>query len=133
VPQPVKYKRPRRINAVSVTLAALLALGAYLTYQYFPLYLQQHEVYRILEEHGSKVAHRKALFVQSQEVRDQLRREIEAEIRRIGVNDPQLETWVDVHDHEARLGAIYSETITWVFDVISPYQRDYEVEHVITY
>jgi hypothetical protein len=133
MPQPVKYKRPRRINVVSVTLVALLALAAYLTVQYLPLYLQKHEVYRVLEEHGSKLARRKALYRTDPIAREDLRRKMEAEIRRLGIMDPELETWVEVDDGEARLGAYYSETITWALDIVSPYTKDYEVEHILTF
>lgn len=130
--QAVKYRPPRRINAVSVTLVALLALGGYLTYQYLPPYLQQQEVYRVLEEHGSKLAGQKVL-ARDPEKREDSRRKMEAEIRQLGITDPQLETWIELHDGEVRLGAFYSETITWAFDVIGPQSRDYEIEHIVDF
>lgn len=130
--QPVKYKPPRRINSVSVTLALLLALGGYLTYQYLPMYLQRQEVYRVLEEHGSTLAGRKGFYSHDHAARESLRRKMEAEIRRMGVMDPQLETWIEIDQHQAHLGAIYTETITWPFDVIAAQTNDYEVEHVVS-
>jgi hypothetical protein len=129
--QPVRYKRPRRINPVSVTVVLLLALAGYLTAAYLPPYLQQHEVYRVLEEHGSKVANRSAYYREHPENLEQLRRQMESEIRRIGVTDPELETWVEIDQHEMRFGAIYTETITWALDLFSPHLVEYEVEHVV--
>jgi hypothetical protein len=131
MPKPVKYKRPRKINPVSVTLVAMLGLLVYLTYQYLPPYLQQHEVYRVLEEHGSMLAHRKSRYKENPQAREELRRKMEGELRRIGVMDAGLETWVEVEEGQAWLGAAYSETITWAFDIVSPHVMTYEVEHAV--
>ena len=131
--QPVRYKRPRKINVVSVSLVLLLAIAGYLTVTYLPLYLQQHEVHRVLEEHGSILASRKAYYLQHPEHREDLRKKMEGEIRRLGVGDPQLETWIEIDPSEARLGAFYTDTVTWAFDLIAPRQAEYELEHVVTF
>jgi hypothetical protein len=131
--QPVRYKRPRRINPVSVTLVLLLALAGYLTVQYLPPYLQQHEVYRVLEEHGSMLVRRKIHYQDHPDQLELFRRQMEAEIRKIGVMDPQLETWIEVDHDEVRLGAFYTETVTWLFDLFSPHRKDYDVEHVVRF
>lgn len=128
---PVNYKPPRRINVVSVTLVALLALGVYLAYQYLPLYLLRQEVFRILEETGSAFVGSKGQYLASDKKRENLRTKMESEVRRVGVTDPDLETWIEVDEPEVRFGAMYSTWIDWPFDIIERTERVYEVEHVV--
>ena len=51
--KPVKYKKPRRINAVSVTLVAILVVLGVVAWEYLPLYITRQEAYRVLESYGS--------------------------------------------------------------------------------
>lgn len=129
MPQVLKYKKPRKLNVVSVTLALVLGLAAYLTYQYLPLYLKKQETYRVLEETGSTFAGRKSRYLASSDRMESLRRKMEAQLRQIGVSDPQLETWIEVDEPEVIFGAIYSEWIEWPFDVIAKQEKVYQVEH----
>jgi hypothetical protein len=129
--EPVKYKQPRRINVVSVTLVLALALGAYAAYQFLPLYFQKQEVYRALEETSSAFAGKRHLYVEDPSARETLRRRMENDIRNLGIQDPELETWVEVDGYDARFGAVYSMWVEWPFDVVAPQEHVYEVEHVI--
>ena len=45
--KPVKYKKPRKINAVTVTLAVVFGTLGFLAYQYVPLKLKEGEAYRV--------------------------------------------------------------------------------------
>ena len=129
--QPVKYNRPRRINVVSIALVVLLALAAYAAYQFLPLYFQKQEVYRILEETGSTFAGRRAFYLEDGRARERLRRQMESEMRSKGVEDPELETWIEVDGPEVRFGAVYSAWVEWPFDVVAKQEHVYEVEHTI--
>jgi hypothetical protein len=132
MPEPVTYKKPRRINVVSVALVLALALGAYAAYQFLPLYFQKQEVYRVLEETSSAFAGRRGLYIEDRHARETLRRKMDTDIRNLGVRDPDLETWIEVHGDEARFGALYSAWVQWPFDVLAPQEHVYEIQHTLT-
>lgn len=127
--QPVQYKKPRRINAVSVTLVLLLLAGGYALYQWFPRYMLRHEAYRVLQETGSKLAGRAAYYEEDTNAREQLRLEMQRQLVNVGVEDPKLETWIEIEGKEVRLGVVYSTWIEWPFDVVARQESIYEVEH----
>ena len=129
--QPVKYKRPRRINPVSVTVVLVLAALAYLTYQFLPLYLLRHEAFRVLEETGSKFAGSKGRYRTNPKEVDRLRREMDNELRRIGVDDPKMESWIEIHGKKTEFGIVYSKFVHWPFDVQEPHEIEYQVEHAL--
>ncbi len=131
MPKVIKYKRPRKINAVSLTLAALLAFGVYMTMQYLPLYLLKSESYRILEETGSHFSLRKSRYASQPAEMEHLRTRMLNELRMVGVDDPDAEVWIEAEGREARFGVIYSKWVTWPFDVIEKRENVYEIEHVI--
>ena len=129
--QALKYKKPRRINVVSVSLALAAALVAYLTYQYLPLYLQKQEARRVLEENSSKFAGRRGYYVQDARAREGLRMQMQSELGVIGINDPEIETWIEIEGNEAHFGVVYSAWVEWPYDIIERHEMVNEVEHVI--
>jgi hypothetical protein len=129
--QPVQYKKPRRINAVSITLVLVLLLGAYAMYQWLPVYFMRQEAYRVLQETGSKLAGRAAYYRQNTDEREALRRTMQRELIALGIDDPAIETWIELEGKEVRLGVVYSAWIEWPFDVVARHESVYEVEHVI--
>ena len=131
--QAVKYKKPRRINSVTVSLFLALALFIFLAYQYVPLFLQKQEAFRILEETGSTFSGRRSYYLAKDEKIEYLRRRMENDLRRVGVEDPDLETWIDIEEHEARFGAVYSVFISWPLDVIPKQEFVYEMEHPVRF
>ncbi len=131
MPRVVKYKRPRKINVVTVTLAALIGLAVYMGTQYLPLYILRAEAYRVLEETGSHFAGRFARYTSSPEHMDSLRKRMRNQLRMVGVDDPDAEVWIEAEGREARFGVIYSKWITWPFDIVPKQERVYELEHVV--
>ena len=127
--EPIRYKQPSRINFVTVALVLALALGAYAAYQFLPLYVQRQDVYRVLEETASAFAGRRKQYIDEPKAREELRRKMEADIRNVDVQDPELETWIEVDANEARFGAVYSQWVEWPFDIVAPQEQVYEVEH----
>ncbi|MCA9653013.1 MAG: hypothetical protein H6712_13410 [Myxococcales bacterium] len=128
---PVKYNKPRRINVVSVVLVALLAMAGYATYLYLPLYLTKHEAYRVLEETGSKVAGRAGFYADDGAARDELRLDMQRQIKGLGIDDPNIETWIELEGKQVRLGVVYSTWVEWPFDVVERQESVYELEHTI--
>lgn len=131
MPKVIKYKKPRKINVVTISLAILLAFGVYMTMQYLPLFLLKSEAYRILEETGSHFSQRKARYTSKPSEMEHLRKRLHSQLRLVGVDDPDAEVWIEAEGREARFGVIYSKWVTWPFDVIEKQEKVYELEHVI--
>lgn len=131
MPTPVQYKKPRRINVVSVTLLLLLLLAGYAAWQWAPLYFERQEAYRVLQETGSKIAGRAGFYAQDEQAREDLRRTMQRQLVEIGIDDPKLETWIEIEGKELRLGVVYSAFFEWPFDVIERHERVEQVEHVV--
>lgn len=129
----VKYKKPRRINVVSVSLALLVAFGIYMGVQWLPQFLQKQEAFRVLEETGSKFSKRRSLYINHADKAEALRRQMANELRRTGVEDPEMETWIEIDEHEARLGVLYSSWLEWPFDVVARTESIQEIEHVVEF
>lgn len=131
--QAVKYKKPRKVNAVSIALALAAALLIYLGYQYLPLFLQKQEAFRVLEETGSAFSGRRAYYVKDARALEGLRLSMENDLRRVGIKDPDLEAWIEPDDREMTFGAIYSIFIEWPWQVLPKHEFVYQVEHVVNF
>ena len=128
---PVQYKKPRRINVVSVTLVLLLALAGYAAWQWAPLYFERHEAYRVLQETGSKIAGRAGYYEQDAQAREDLRKTMQRQLVDVGIEDPRMETWIELEGKELRLGVVYSAWFEWPFDVVERKEIVHQVEHVV--
>jgi len=131
--QAIKYKKPRRINSVTLGLAVIAALIIFFSYQYLPLFLQKQEAYRVLEETASGFSGRRSYYLAERDASEALRRRMENDLRRVGIDDPQLETWIDLEEHEASFGAFYSVFVQWPFEVLEDQEFEYQIEHVVRY
>lgn len=129
---PVVYKKPRRINVVSVTLLLLVALAGYAAWQWAPLYFKRHEAHRVLQETGSKIAGRASYYRQDAEAVEDLRKVMQRQLVELGIDDPAIETWIELEGAELRLGVVYSGWIEWPLDVVDRQEAVYQVEHVVT-
>jgi hypothetical protein len=131
MPRIVKYRKPRKINVVTILLGILAAFLVYLGYQYIPNYMLEQEAYRVLEETSSHFAGRKSRYLATTDGLVTLRRRMHNQLRLHGVDDPDAESWIEVDGHEVRFGVIYSKWIEWPFDIIPKQEKVYEIEHTI--
>lgn len=129
--KPVKYKKPRRINPVSVTLAAIALVLGVVAWEYVPLYITRNEAYRVLESYGSTFSGRDSYYTQDNIARESLRRKMNSELRTVGVSDTDMESWIEVDGKELRLGVVYSKFIEWPFDIVRRTEEIYEIEHTL--
>ena len=128
--QAVRYKKPRKINAVSVSIALALALVGWLTYQYLPPFLMKQEAYRVLDETASKFSGSKSRYLEVESEFVQLRMEMQNNLRLVGIKDPRMESWIEVDDeHNVRFGVLYSYYIEWPWNVIAKQEKVVELEY----
>ena len=128
---PVKYKKPRKINPVSVTIVGVLGVLGLMAWEYAPLVILKSEAYRVLESYGSKISGRSSYYLDDPIARNSLRLKMESELRLAGVNDRDMETWIEVDGSEVSLGVVYSKFIDWPFDIVSRTEELYEIEHTM--
>jgi hypothetical protein len=127
--KPLKYKKPRKINAVSIGLVFALLVIVYLTYQYLPLFLLRQEAYRVLDEISSEYTATAGRFMAEDAELDKLTAKLSRELRRVGVRDPDMEHWIEPNgENEVAIGVIYSDYIEWPMDLIPKQERVAEIE-----
>jgi hypothetical protein len=131
MPSPVTYKPPRRINVVSVTVVACLLAAGWATYEWIRVMFLRQEAFRMLEETSSTFSGRRALYRQSPNEVELLRQRMESSIQGIGVEDPDLETWIELDGPNATFGAVFSAWYHWPMDVLAPVEREFQIEHAI--
>ena len=128
--QKVQYKKPRRINVVSVTLIILGLVAGYLVYQYLPIFLKKQEALRVLDEVASEFSGSRERFIKDQKSMEKLHREMKNELRLIGIDDPYYETWIEVGDDDhVKFGVAYVEKVEWPFEVIKATEETVQVEY----
>ncbi len=130
--QPVRYKQPRVINVVSVTVVVLLVAAAYAGYEAIRVSFIKQEAYRVLEETSSTFAGRRQLYRKEARERELLRTRMASQLEGVGVLDPEMETWIEVEGGVAKFGAVYTAWYHWPFDVLAPIGADVQIEHVLT-
>jgi len=129
---PINYKKPRRINFVSVSLTLVAASFLYVGSQLLPNFLAKQEAYRALDEISSKFSGSRGRYLHDKQAFRSLSAELVAELRRSGVSDPQMETWIEIDSpQEVRFGVVYSEYFVWPFDVIEAHERVVELEYLL--
>lgn len=126
--QPVKYRKPRRINVVSVSIFAVLLVIGVVVYEYLPLYITKLEAGRVLEEYGSTFRGRDRYYTENTVAREALISKMSSQLRQIGVNDPNMAAGIDVEGKEVTLWVEYSKWIEWPFDIVERQEEVYEVE-----
>jgi hypothetical protein len=125
----VTYRKPSVwFNWVTGTIIAVLLLAGYLTSQFLPQYLLKQEAYSLLETYASQMMGRRSYYRERPEAREALHRKMTSDLQKIGIVDPNMESWIEVEWPEFRLGVIYSYWITWPFDVIPKQEHVYEIE-----
>jgi hypothetical protein len=130
--QKVKYKKPRKINPISVSVFSVLALLGFLAYQYVPLSLKSGEATRVLDEAASKYAGQPGRYRAEPKETERLRKQMRNDLQLVGVWDPDMEVWIEADsDYSVRFGCLYSEWIEWPFDIIERQEKIYELEYVL--
>jgi len=110
----VRYGQPKRINAVSVTLALLLVVGGYWFWRFFPVYFDAWSVDHILKEAASATYQTQRLveqqrMAQLKEIADKAREKI---VKQVEIRDPELQVDLNVDGDKATLTADYTVKVT---------------------
>ena len=56
---------------------------------------------------------------------------MQRQIKGLGIDDPNIETWIELEGKQVRLGVVYSTWVEWPFDVVERQESVYELEHTI--
>lgn len=131
--QAIRYKRPRKLNVVSLSLLAAFVSAVVVASEYLPMYLRKQEAYRVLDETSSTFAGQKHRYLKDPASLEQLTHKMAAELRRLGIDDPDMEHWIEPeNDHTIRFGVVYTEVLTWPFDLVGPHEKEIQAEYVLT-
>ena len=115
----VKYKKPRKINPVSVTVVSIIAFIFYALAKTTPIFMTQMETQRVLKGIGVKLQSRRSRYLASPESLDQLRNDLSKDAFAVGVEGKDTtEHWIDISDTKAVLiGLHYEQRFEWPFEM----------------
>ncbi len=126
----VEYKKPRKINVVSVSLVILIGLSIYMGIQMVSISMDRSEAHRALQETSSKFFRNQSTYLRNPESRKKLIGFMEGELARAGVGSPE-DLWIDVDGKEVFLGVKFKREIHWPFELLEPIPREIVAEHAI--
>jgi hypothetical protein len=103
------YKRPSKINAVSVLVAVVLLAGLYSLIQFGPPYWRKWKVKEILSSSASQAFKRRRH--PDEEILQKIKDDTVREIHAAGVDDPSVRVTIDINEQQATVAAEYHERI----------------------
>jgi hypothetical protein len=109
-----RYGQPKRINAVSITLALIALAGGYWLWRFFPVYFDAWSVDHILKESASQTYQANRLteaqrMEQLKEIVDKARTKI---VKQVEIRDPELTVNLNIEGDKATMTADYNVTVT---------------------
>jgi len=115
----VKYKKPRKINPVSVTIVGIIAFIIYVIAKTGPVFLTQMETQRIIKGVGVKFQKSRSRYLAAPESRQMLRDQFLADVFNVGVEGRKTtEHWIDISDSESvKIGVYYQQQFEWPFEM----------------
>ena len=118
----VKYKRPRKINPVSVTLVALLLFMCYSLYRGGELLMLRMETERVVKRTGVTFNSKRGFYLNNPNQLKRIAGKLRMDIMNLGVEDPKTtEHWVDItNPNEILIGVYYLQKFEWPFDLREP-------------
>lgn len=103
------YKRPSKINVVSILITLILLSGLYALIQFGPPYWRKWKVKEVLSSSASQAF--KLRRQPSEEVLSKIKEDTAQKIRAAGVDDPSVRVIIDVNEQQATVRAEYREQI----------------------
>ena len=112
--EPVLWKRPRKLNGVTITLIVLAIAGGYWLWRFFPVYFDGWTVDHILKETAAAVY--RANRLREPERTDTLKELVDKAksdiIRKANVTDPDLRVDLEIEAEKATVSAEYKAIVT---------------------
>jgi hypothetical protein len=106
------YKKPRKVNPVSVIVVTVVLAVLYSLVQFGPPYWRKWKVKGILSESANRIYPRRRHQEESlNPFLDEVKGETEEQIFGAGVEDPELEVFIEVDEVEITVSAQYKERI----------------------
>ena len=115
----IKYKKPRKINPVSVTIVAILAFIVYVIAKTGPIFLTQMETQRVIKGVGVKFQGSRSRYMANKPSLNMLRDNLLKDTFGVGVEGRETtEHWIDVSDKDGVLiGVHYEQRFEWPFEM----------------
>ncbi|MCA9670229.1 MAG: hypothetical protein KC503_31760 [Myxococcales bacterium] len=110
-----KYKKPRRINAVSFLLILALIGCGYAGWKFGPPYWRKWGVKRVLSEAANSAFRLRGALANDSQRLDALRDRTRQKVREAGVVDPSLRIHVTLEQNRVAVSAEYHEIIQHLF------------------
>ena len=111
-----QYKKPRRINAVSVIIFLVLAAAAYAAVQFGPPHYRKWKASGILSEAANKVYPKRMVAPDAvADFVEKIRTETAAQLRELGIADPGLRVTINLNPKRISVGVEYVEIIKHPF------------------
>lgn len=131
---PLAYKKPRRINVVSISLVLVFAAIAFAVWGILPMIFRKHEAFRVLEETGSTFRGRQGYYLADKPAYDHLLDSMSQRLRMLGVTDPEMDWGIDIDSEpgHAIFYVVYTDAFHLPYDFIAPILHEYELEYKIT-
>jgi hypothetical protein len=123
--EPVKYKRPGRINTVSVSVFATMGLMVYLGYCFYPALALKSSVKTELHESVNEVytANLRPAAEQQKRLRA-MEKNLIVKLRKMGVRDENLQIKWQLGRESVTLEAKFDSTVTFIW-----LDKTYTVSH----
>ncbi len=116
--QSQRYKKPSKVNIVSIVLILGLLAGAYYVIQWGPHYYRKWKAQGVISELTNKLYSKRFVGgdAESQLFAD-LKREAETRLAELGIREANLQVTMSKTQHEANVSATYMQTIKhWFVD-----------------
>ena len=126
----VKYKRPRKINPVSVSIVTLLLLICYSLYRGGELLMLRMETERVVKRTGVEFNSKRGFYLEQPEQLTRKADKLRMDVMNLGVQDPKTtEHWIDItNPDEILIGVYYLQNFDWPFDLAEPHVFEIQQE-----
>jgi hypothetical protein len=109
------YKKPSKLNAVSLIVILGLAALAYCGFKFSPAYYRKWKARGIISETAHKIYPKRAVAEET-EFFDEVKKQAVAELRNLGIEDPALRIDFQRSPQEVTATASYTEVVKHPFD-----------------
>lgn len=116
----IKYKRPRKINPVSVSWALAIFSLIYVFVKGFNIFMLRMETERVIKSYAVKFNSTRGRWLQNPKRLEILSGKFRNDLLNMGIENPKTtEHWIDITDpDEVLIGVYYIQHLSYPFGII---------------